>query len=239
MGAVKLEPIRRSSASDAVFEQLLGKLLAGDLQDGAALPPERTLTDLLGVSRQAVREALQRLAQAGLVTIQHGGSTRARDYRREASLDLLPRLLIHSDGSVDPRVARSIMEMRAAVGADAARLCARRAASATVDDLEATSREMREAEDLESLAELDLRFWDLVVDGADNVAYRLAFNSLRRTYEPLVPVLAGVLEEELRDTGTRERLVSSIRAGRETDAATAASDLLARGTSGISARFAT
>lgn len=236
---MKLQPIQRRSASDAVFEQLLDKLLAGELEEGAALPPERTLTELLGVNRQAVREALQRLAQAGLVTIQHGGATRARDYRRGASLDLLPRLLLTEEGAVDASVARSIMEMRTAIGSDAARLCARRATRSTIERLVGVAQEMRDASDLETLAESDLRFWDTVVDGADNVAYRLAFNSLRRTYEPLVPVLAAVLEEELRDTSTRERLVASIRDGREDDASAAASDLLARGSAGIATRFAT
>src|SRR4051794_169726 len=109
---MQLEPVARQSVSDAVFDQLQGEILAGRLAAGEALPSERALTDLLGVNRQAVREALKRLDQAGLVEINHGGVTRARDYRLSAGLDLLASLLQRPDGRVDVAVARSIVEMR-------------------------------------------------------------------------------------------------------------------------------
>ena len=48
-----------------------------------------------------MREALQRLSQAGLVEVRHGGSTTVRDFRTSAGLDLLPRLLVR-DGELDP-----------------------------------------------------------------------------------------------------------------------------------------
>src|SRR5690348_9206426 len=111
-----LQPVARQSVSDAVFEQLRDEILSGRLTPNEALPAERTLTEVLGVNRQAVREALKRLHQAGLVEISHGGSTRVRDYRSSAGLDLLETLLIAADGSIDARVARSIMEMRACIG---------------------------------------------------------------------------------------------------------------------------
>src|SRR5688500_17257539 len=121
-----LQPVQRSSVADAVFDQLLDEVLSGELDAGEPLPGERALTEALGVNRQAVREALQRLAEAGLVEIRHGGRTRVRDYRTEAGLDLLPRLLVHADGTVDASVANSLMELRAALGPEVARRCAER-----------------------------------------------------------------------------------------------------------------
>ena len=67
------------------------------------LPSERRLAEVLGVSRPAVREALQRLSQAQLVEVRHGGSTTVRDFRTFGGLDLLPRLLVR-DGELDPTV---------------------------------------------------------------------------------------------------------------------------------------
>src|SRR5687768_18197671 len=111
-----LQPVLRSSVSDAVFDQLLDEVLSGGIDAGEELPAERALTEALGVNRQAVREALQRLAEAGLVEIRHGGRTRVTDYRRTSGLELLPRLLIRADGSVDTDVAMSILELRACLG---------------------------------------------------------------------------------------------------------------------------
>ena len=75
---------------DEVFDQVLGEVLGGELTPGQALPAERRLAEVLGVSRPAVREALQRLSQAGLIEVRQGDTTTVRDFRRHAGLDLLP-----------------------------------------------------------------------------------------------------------------------------------------------------
>ena len=65
-----------------------------------------------------MREALKRLQQAGLVSISQGGATRVRDWRRHGGLELL---LSTGDAPEALRVPRAAMEMRACIGADAAR----------------------------------------------------------------------------------------------------------------------
>src|SRR5690349_15136281 len=57
-----IQPVQRRSVPDDVFEQLAAEVVGGVLAPGAPLPSERKLAELLGVSRPAVREALQRLA---------------------------------------------------------------------------------------------------------------------------------------------------------------------------------
>src|SRR3954454_20559118 len=134
---MRLEPVQRRSLPDAVFEQLMAEIVAGGVPPGAALPPERALTEQLGVNRQAVREALQRMHLLGLIDIRHGEPTRVRDFRSEASPELLSWLVIRPDGSIDPAVVRSVFELRATIGADAARLCATRALPAVIESLTA------------------------------------------------------------------------------------------------------
>jgi DNA-binding FadR family transcriptional regulator len=227
------EPIRRQSVSAGVFEQLSTQILDGRLVAGEALPAERTLTELFGVNRQALREALQRLHQLGLVEIRHGGSTRVEDFRRQAGLDLLPRLLVKGDGKLDVAVVRSLMEMRAAIGPESAALCAQRARPDTVTELGVTAGEMTTETDLAVLARLDTTFWDLVVDGSDNVAYRLALNSLRRSYQPVEAVVSEILATELRDAAGHQAVADAIRAGQAEQARVAAVRLLAQGTAAM------
>ena len=61
-----------------------------------------------------------------------------------------------------------------------------------------------------------LTFWDHIVDGADSIAFRLMYNTLRATYEPALPALAAVMADEVgrprgvprsrrRDLGRRSR----------------------------------
>src|SRR4051794_34990352 len=132
---MRLEPVQRKSLPDAVFEQLMAEIVAGGMPAGEALPAERTLTEQLGVNRQAVREALQRMHLLGLIDIRHGEPTRVRDIRSSASLELLSWLAVRPDGSIDPAVVRSVFELRATIGTDAARLCATRAVPELVDEL--------------------------------------------------------------------------------------------------------
>ncbi|MBL4684272.1 MAG: FadR family transcriptional regulator, partial [Nannocystaceae bacterium] len=124
---MRLQRIAKKTLSDEVFEQLSTQIVYGRLDPGVNLPSERDLGETLGVNRGAIREALRRLSQAGLVRISQGGGTKVLDFRRSGGLDLLPRLVFLADGKVDLDVARSIMEMRAALAPDIARLCARRA----------------------------------------------------------------------------------------------------------------
>ncbi|MFC6011751.1 FadR/GntR family transcriptional regulator [Nocardia lasii] len=121
-------PVVKRSVSGDVFEQIADEVLSGELGVGAALPSERQLAEALGVSRPAVREALQRLAAAGLVSVRQGEATTVLDYRRSAGLEVLPRLLLRGN-SIDPAVARSILQARAHNGPKIAELAAARVRS--------------------------------------------------------------------------------------------------------------
>ncbi|MPZ69588.1 MAG: GntR family transcriptional regulator [Actinobacteria bacterium] len=236
---MELRPVRKTSASGAVFEQLIAELVAGGLEPGESLPAERALTESLSVNRGAVREALQRLAQAGLVEINHGEPTRALDYRQSAGLDLLGRLLFDRDGRLDIEVARSITEMRAAIGPDIARLAALRCRADMIPVFESIVDAMANAGgDLERLARIDLDFWDVLTDAADNIAYRLAFNSLRQTYEPMAGELTGVMAAELTDLDARRAIVAALHASDASAAESAARSLLARGSLAITEALA-
>ena len=234
---MQLEPVRRRSLPDAVFEQLMSEIVAGGIPPGDALPPERTLTEQLGVNRQAVREALQRMHLLGLVDIRHGEPTRVRDFRSSASPELLTWLVVRPDGSVDPAVVRSVFELRATVGADAARLCASRAVADVVTAVSAAADEMADAaraEDDVELFRLSERFWSLVIDGADNVAYQLLLNVQERVYAPVsIDALSILIRDELRDISGHRRVAAAIAAGNERQAEQAARKVLDRGAAAV------
>lgn len=218
-------PVRRQSVAGSVFDQLAAQILNGTLAVGAALPAERALTEELGVNRQALREALQRLDQLGLVEIRHGGVTRVQDYRHHAGLDLLPRL------AVDATLVRSVMEMRSAVGADAAALCAERIDKAGLNQLDGQIEKLAATNpsDVGQLALIDLGFWDTIIDGSGNICYQLSLNSLRRAYQPLEAVVDRLLVDERADVAGHRAVVAGIATGDAQRARKAATRLLARG----------
>jgi GntR family transcriptional regulator, transcriptional repressor for pyruvate dehydrogenase complex len=217
-------PVGRQVVSDAVHARLREDILEGRLPPGEALPAERALSEAFGVNRHAVREALKRLQQAGLVRISQGGATRVRDWRRHGGLELLLEL---DELPAGLEIERAILEMRASVGADAARRCAARANAVVRAELEARAEMLAAEVELDARNAIYEAFWDLIIDGADNLAYRLALNTLVSGQQAL-DLDARLIAAELDDPGAIRALAVAI-AGADADAAHArARELLER-----------
>jgi DNA-binding FadR family transcriptional regulator len=178
--------------SDRVHASLRSDILAGTLAPGDAVPSERRLAEDLGVNRHAVREALKRLEQAGLITISQGGATRVRDWRDSGGLEILLDLQSGTEPPAD--LARSVLELRASVGVDAARRCAQRADASVLARVETLAEQAATSIGADDQAADDgyAELWRAVVQGSGNLAYRLALNSLMAALAAY-PEVAGVV----------------------------------------------
>ncbi|MBA2661431.1 MAG: FadR family transcriptional regulator [Bradymonadaceae bacterium] len=221
-----LKPVQKKSLSDSVFEQLRAEIISGRMEPGSTLPGERVLCEMLEVNRGAVREALKRLEQARLVSVQHGGSTTVLNFRETAGTDLLSTLLVTPEGELDTQVARSVMEMRSALASDIARLCAKRGREVAGPLAEVVEQMGANRKDLVALQALSLSFWGLLVEASGNVAYQLAFNSLRDSYARFSHLLTRVLADELTDLKNYKAICEAIAAGEAEDAEFYSRDLM-------------
>lgn len=232
VGDKKIEGVNRRSVPEDVFEQIVAEVLSGEMQPGESLPSERRLAEVLGVSRPAVREALKRLTAAGLVEVRQGDATTVRDFRRHAGLDLLPRLLLRA-GELDLPVVRSILETRLHNGPKVAELAAERGGPGLAEPLDqALNALAAEADPVERQGHA-LTFWDHIVDGADSIAFRLMYNTLRATYEPALPALATVMADEVGRPQAYRELADAITAGDPPRARTAVHALLEPATTAL------
>ncbi len=213
-------------SADAVFSQVRSQIVAGSLEPGQLLPGERELSTQLGVSRGVVREALQRLAQAGLVDIRHGGSTRVLDYRTSTDLGLLQHMLVRPDSSLDIPVLRSLLEMRISIGVAAAGLAAKRATLDQQHKVRDLTAALEIEDDVLKQQDIDLEFWSVIVNASGNLAYRIAYNGLVATYRPLRGVIASVVVPELLNVESHRALAASIAVGDIKCAEAAARELL-------------
>jgi GntR family transcriptional regulator, transcriptional repressor for pyruvate dehydrogenase complex len=170
-----------------------------------------------------VREALKRLQQAGLVSISQGGATKVRDWRRHGGLELL------LDGEVPAELEapRAAMEMRACIGADAARRCAARGSAVLKAQIAARVEQFGAVDDLDARNAHYEVLWDLIVEGADNIAYRLALTTLVER-QRIASITSEAVASELLDVGAVRDLVGAIVEGRADEARALASELLER-----------
>ena len=110
------EKIVRRKLSDEVFDRLFALIERGEFGPDDRLPSERELMTRFGVGRPAIREAMQTLEGAGLITITHGERARVT---RPSALSVISqvdhaarRLLATSPGSLDQlKEARAFFEL--------------------------------------------------------------------------------------------------------------------------------
>ncbi|MEU2373941.1 FadR/GntR family transcriptional regulator [Streptomyces misionensis] len=225
--------IRREAVSDQLFALLRDRILGGELPAGAALTPERELAAGFGVNRHAVREAVKRLQQARLVEVSHGGRTQVLDWRRTAGLDLAVGIAAADTGPTVQDIARDALEMRACIGADAARLCALRCSADTAARITAAAeRHARTGPDPTELDNTYVAWWRLIIEGSGNIAYLLAFNSLVDGMIPVADVPADLGAAEILDVEAHRRLAAHIAAREAAAAEELARELLTRSVPG-------
>ncbi len=230
-------PVRRESVAGQVFASLRDAILSGEIPPGDPLPAERELAARFGVNRQAVREAVTRLAQVRLVRVSQGGNTRVEDWRRTAGLDVAAQLAGSADRLAVATLTRDMLEMRAVIGADAARLCAERADDATRAGITGRAADYaRIGPDLDALAAANVELWRAVVLGSRNVVYLLSFNSLVGHALAVSPVPPTRRTAELLDVPGHLRLAELIAAGEAGPASEQAAQLLGRSVAALDGR---
>lgn len=205
-----LDPIQRQPVSEALYRQLKGRILSGDFQPGERLPSERVLSEASGINRGAVREAVKRLQQAGLIAVRQGGNHEVLDFLQEAGPELLPSLLIGGEG-FNPKVVCDLMAMRSVLAPEIAAAAARRGSPALHATLCGLCEDMRVRQsDLPALQRLALAFWQALVVGSDNVAFRLSFNAMRKSYLQAWDALTLPMAEEFGDIGRLQGIADAV-----------------------------
>src|SRR5512141_52 len=80
-------PVKRLTATVPLYNQIAASLLdqieTGKLAPGSRLPPERELSEMLGVNRMTLRQALQLLESQGLLIRRQGDGTYVADPKIE------------------------------------------------------------------------------------------------------------------------------------------------------------
>jgi len=214
-----------------VFKALETRILSGEFAPQMELPGERELCASFGVNRGALREALKRLEQLGLVQVRQGGATKVLDYRTEGGLELLPALLIGPEVKARRAAVRGLFELRSAIGPDVARLAAERRTESHCDALDAIVERMADEAHRApvTLQRLSMSLWEQLAVASDNVAYRCTYNSLRKAWGPIQDAAAKALMEEIGDLARYQKLTRAVRAQQGDRAAKVARELLDAG----------
>ncbi|KFF34966.1 FadR/GntR family transcriptional regulator [Pseudomonas paraeruginosa] len=210
-------PLKRSLV-DIALEQIRQRIDAGHWPLGQRLPAEPELAELLGMSRNTVREAVRVLTFSGVLEVRQGDGTYVR-----ACADPLETMLVLARSAV-----QHALEARGMIEIEAARLAATRRddcdLAALREHLDA-SRQRYGSDDLQDYIEHDIRFHQRMVDAAHNPV-------LSELYRYFSQVIRTSLERTMADPQRaqpcfelHQRLLDAIERG-DPDAAAAANRAL-------------
>lgn len=172
--AFSFAPLERTSVGLQAAEAIKSLILAGDLQPGDALPSERDLAVMLGISRPSLREAIRVLSAMNVLEPRHGGGTFV------TSLD--PRLLAQPVSfllQVDPTAFRHLHEVRRVLEVGAARLAAPRISPDTIEALQVLADTgERSLADPERYLEIDYEIHTTIIEATGNPIYISLYESI-------------------------------------------------------------
>jgi GntR family transcriptional repressor for pyruvate dehydrogenase complex len=162
------------AVTDEAILRIKEMILRGELAPGSRLPPEKELSERLGLSRSSMREAVKALEVIRVLDVRRGDGTYVTSLEPRLLLEAMSFVVdLHGDASVLELFAvRRILE-RAAAGMAAARV--------TQEDV-ARLREflgsVDESSDVEGLVAHDLEFHRAIADSSGNSYLATLLDSL-------------------------------------------------------------
>lgn len=195
---------RRPGLIDQTVDRLRQEIVSGAWPIGSRIPAEPMLSELVGVGRNTIREAVQSLVHAGMLERRQGSGT----YVVSDS-----ELAVAMSRQLADARQRDILEVRRSLEVEAVRLAARRRTAEDVAELDRLREAREKAQvtgDLELLVETDLALHRAIVIVARNEVLLALYDNV-----------LGAISENIRynferptaDDEAHDRLVEAISRG--------------------------
>lgn len=175
-----LQPLTVPQVVEAVTQALLAFIVSKGLSAGDELPSQATLAAQLGVGRNSLREAIQRLVALSVIHVERG--------RRMVVASALERpgaSIVDLDSALRRRALYELAEVRSLLEPEVAALACVRASDAQLRGLEAILRDMSQARTPDDALRLNLAFHRVLADGAGNDAAARLLQTLEESFAQL------------------------------------------------------
>jgi len=173
-----LKPIAKKRLADGAVEQLETLIREKTLKPGDRLPAERSLIDMLAISRASVREALRILEIKGLIEVKPGSGAYVRHPRGDLHLSLADWLPAQGE------TLQHQFEARQSIEPAAAALAAQRASRQQVKNLRRSWEQfsgMVANRQLANLIRVDIEFHRLIAVATSNTTLIRLMDTIARS----------------------------------------------------------
>lgn len=201
------QKVHAEKLSTAVVRQIELLILRGILRPGERLPPERELSDRLGVSRPSLRDAVAELQDQGLLSSRAGAGVFVADVLGSAFSPALTRLFATHDEAVF-----DYLSFRRDIEALAAERAARLGSDSDLQVIQAIFDKMLAAQNHRNPKEearLDAQFHSAIIEAGHNV---VMLHMMRSMFELLQTGVFYNRQVMFKQRTTRQALLNQHRA---------------------------
>lgn len=152
------------AVTDEAITKIKDMIISGELAAGDRLPPEKELSEKLGLSRSSLREAVKALEIIRVLDVRRGDGTYVTSLEPKLLTEAMTFIVdLHQDESI-----LDIFEVRRILEPAAAAMAAKCITAEQIAQLRATMENIDDATSVEQLVNHDLVFHGLITAAAGN-----------------------------------------------------------------------
>lgn len=175
---------KTEKAYEKVVNYIQSEIWKGNLIRGESLAPERELAELLGVSRNSVREALRTLSLMGFISsVQGAGNYVTCNFEKNLSESFRMMLQLGETNYLQ------VSQLRRGLESETARLAATRILPGQVARLETLAQQMREETDAVKASRYDQEFHNLLCEASGNKLICSLFGAMLATVNDFISTM--------------------------------------------------
>ena len=226
--AAEFNKISIKSVKDAFIDEILHKIISGELEPGDRLPPERELAAALGISRSIVNQGLLQLESMGFVAIRPRHGTVVCDFRKYPTPQSLDALMRYGSSDIGDPLFSDMMEFRILLERECAGLACENAYDSTLDKMEEQLLRMEAGP--EDTADAQYLFHYRLTQASGNSVYSMIFRAFEPVIRALIQLHYDLVPSDWKDAAAmHRRLLEALRRKDKASAQTLCTEIISHG----------
>lgn len=190
--------ISAPSLKEICVQEILTKILSGELKPGDRLPPERELAEAMGISRSSINHGIMELENMGFLTITPRRGTVVNDYRANPTPQSLAAVMRYSSVQMEQSLFADLMNTRLLIEVESARLACSNIYDKTLVKMQKLVDEL--AREPEDPTEILYRFHYLLTAASGNSVYAMIYRGFETVLCTLIRQHYSMRSEDIKET---------------------------------------
>lgn len=220
--------INVKSVKEAFTDDMLHKIISGELKPGDKLPPEREIAAETGISRSVINQALVQLDSMGFVDIKPRHGTRVADFMKNPTPQAIDVLMKYGSSDIDENLLLNMVDFRILIEKESAKLACTNAYESTLEKMEELLGRMNVSP--EESANAQYTFHYRLTQASGNLFLSVIFSGFETIIKVLIKRHYELCPEDLKTAAeAHKKLIDAIRSRDEESAQQLAEAIIRKG----------